>query len=296
MENGPVRSVKGTGTMKKTAHTTTISVLYIFAAVIVLFCLSPMLWPNSDALSRSKPLQLKTLATYPHDKNAFTQGLTFENGFLYESIGGYGASSLRKVEPNTGKVLRQVTVPRQYFAEGIERIGDSIFQLTWREGYCFVYDKETFELKGHFRYNGEGWGLTFDGEHFVLSDGSSWLRFLDTKNFKQKRKIQVTDRNAKTKKSVPIKNLNELEFVRGEIWANIWQSTNIVRIDPRSGEVIGWIDCSVFVPDEFKKELTGSTMMQDNVLNGIAFDPATNRVYLTGKKWPVLYEVQIVEP
>ena len=282
--------------MKKLRKTIAIFSLYLCATIIVLFCLSPLLWPQSQSLSRKKPLQLKTIATYPHDNQAFTQGLFYENGFLYESTGEYGASTLRKVEPSTGKVVQRVPLRPQYFAEGLERIDDRIFQLTWQEGYCIVYDKETFEFKGHFRYSGEGWGLTYDGEHLIMSDGSSYLRFFDTRNFKQKRKLQVLDRNAQTKKTVPIKNMNELEFVRGEIWANIWQSNNIVRIDPKTGEVIGWIDCSVFVPEQYKAELAGPVHGRNHVLNGIAFDPNTNKLYITGKKWPVLYEVQIVDP
>jgi glutamine cyclotransferase len=189
-----------------------------------------------------------------------------------------------------------MTIPKQYFAEGLERVGDKIFQLTWQEGFCFVYDKTTFTLVEQFRYSGEGWGLTFDGEHLILSDGSATLRFFDPKTFKQKRKLDVMDRESKTKKPILIKKLNELEFIRGEIWANVWQTTNIVRIDPKTGNVIGWIDCSGFVPEEYRKEHAGPVFERNNVLNGIAFDPATNRVFITGKNWSVLYELQIINP
>ncbi len=258
---------------------------------LLLFCASSI-----QAQSGARSLPLTTTATLPHDSRAFTQGLFYEDGYLYESTGGYGKSTLRQVEPATGKVVRRISVPRQYFAEGLERVGDRLFLLTWREGYCLVFDKNTFELKENFRYSGEGWGLTFDGKHLIMSDGSSFLRFLDPKDFEQKRRIQVTNKDARSKKSAPVEKLNELEFIRGEIWANVWQTNNIVRIDPKSGDVIGWIDCSVFVPERYKAELTtGPTRMRDNVLNGIAFDPATGKVYLTGKNWPVLYEVQIGE-
>jgi glutaminyl-peptide cyclotransferase len=178
-------------------------------------------------------------------------------------------------------------------------IDDKIFQLTWREKTCFVYDKSTFRLIGQFYYTGEGWGLAFDGEHLILSDGSAVLRFLDPKTFQQKRKLEVlevTDRDAKTKKTLPVKNLNELEFIRGEIWANVWQTTKIVRIDPKTGKVIGWIDCSGFVPKEYEKEHRAPAFERNNVLNGIAFDPATNHVFITGKNWAVLYKIHIADP
>lgn len=240
-----------------------------------------------------KPLILKTVAVYPHDNKAFTQGLVFDEGFLYESTGNYGGSSLRKVEPATGKVLINLPLPKQYFAEGLELVDDKLYQLTWREHTCFVYEKSAFKLIGQFQYNGEGWGLAFDGEHLILSDGSAVLRFFDPKTFRQKRQLNVADRDAKTKKSVPVKNLNELEFVRGEIWANVWQTTRIVRINPKTGEVIGWIECSNFVPKEYEKELSGHLFQRNNVLNGIAFDPATNQVFITGKNWSLLYKIRI---
>lgn len=247
-------------------------------------------------LPTDRPLILKTLATYPHDRQAFTQGLIFRDGALYESTGQYGESTLRKVDPATGKVLAQTALPRQYFAEGVEMVDDRIYQLTWREGFCFVYDRETLRPVEQFRYRGEGWGLAYDGQSLIMSDGSDSLYFLDPKNFKRTRTIRVTDRDAKTKKAVPIRNLNELEFIHGEIWANVWQSTHIARIDPKTGSVLGWIDCGGFVPEECKAELAGPVKNRDRVLNGIAFDPESNRVYITGKNWPVLYEIEISDP
>lgn len=252
--------------------------------------------PELPKLSRTEPLVLKTVDVYPHDNKAFTQGLVFDNGFLYESTGNYGSSSLRKIEPATGKILMNLPLPKQYFAEGLELIDDKIFQLTWQEKTCFVYDQSTFRLIGQFYYTGEGWGLAFDGEHLILSDGSAVLRFFDPKTFRQKRKLDVTDRDAKTKKTLPVKNLNELEFIRGELWANVWQTTKIVRIDPKTGNVIGWIDCSGFVPKEYEKEHRAPAFERNNVLNGIAFDPATNHVFITGKNWSVLYKIHIVDP
>lgn len=268
----------------------------IFCGIATPFILSVA----CGALSAQTPLPaviaLKTVAVRPHDKDAFTQGLVFRDGFLYESTGEYGSSTLRKVEPETGKVLMRMSLPKRFFAEGLEIVGDKIYQLTWREGYCFVYGLETFQLAGRFRYDGEGWGLAWDGKHLMMSDGGSTLRFLDPDTFKPKRKIQVSDRDARTRKKTPVANLNELEYIRGEIWANVWQTTKIARIDPQSGNVIGWIDCTAFVPAEYKAELTSPFGERHHVLNGIAFDAARNRVYLTGKKWPVLYELEIVTP
>lgn len=278
---------------KKTAI---VFVVDLSVAAILFFCALPQLWSQQTPLSRTEPLQFETIARHPHDPKAYTQGLFYEDGFLYEGTGHYGRSSLRKVEPTTGKAVMQVSLPQKYFAEGIERVGDKIFQLTWKEGVCLIYDKTTFKFLGQFAYSGEGWGLTFDGEHLIFSDGSNELRFLDPSTFKQKRSVKVTERQTKTKKTVPIRNLNELEYIRGEVWANVWQTPHIVRIDPKNGNVIGWIDFSAFVPAELKEELLGRFGNRDRVLNGIAFDPATNRVFITGKEWPILYELRIVDP
>jgi glutamine cyclotransferase len=262
----------------------------------LLLLIVPLIRAESPPLSKTEPLVLKTVAVYPHDNRAFTQGLVFDDGFLYESTGNYGDSSLRKIEPTTGKILVNIPLPKQYFAEGLELVGDKLFQLTWQEKTCFVYEKSTFKLVGQFHYSGEGWGLAFDGEHLILSDGSAALRFFDPKTFRQKRQLDVTDRDPKTKKRIPVKKLNELEFVRGEIWANVWQTTMIARIDPKTGNVIGWIDCSGFIPKEYEKEHSGSLFERNNVLNGIAFDPATNHVFITGKNWSLLYKIQIADP
>lgn len=268
----------------------------IIVSITCFFLLAfPVLAEEKPFKPFGSQLNLKVVGSYPHDTNAFTQGLVFEDGFLYEGTGQYGESTLRKVDPTSGKVLKQISFPKQFFGEGIEIVGDRIYQLTWQEGYCFVFDKSTFKLVEQFRYSGEGWGLAYDGEQLILSDGTSTLRFMDPKTFKQKGKIQVTDRDPKTNKQILIKNINELEFVRGELWANIWQSTRIARIDPKSGKIIGWIDGSGFVPEELKNELNGPTWKRDRVLNGIAFDAEKNRVFLTGKNWPILYEIEIVE-
>jgi len=260
-----------------------------FLPFIVMLCLAV---PACSQEPLPLVLNLKTLATHPHDSRAYTQGLAYEDGFLYESAGQYGQSTLRKVDPKTGTVLMNVTLPQQYFAEGMDIVGDKIYQLTWREGRCFVYDKKTFQKVKEFQYSGEGWGLAYDGERLILSDGSATLRFFDPATFKQKGRINVSYRDSKTKKSVPVTNLNELEFIHGEIWANVWQTPQIVRINPKNGDVIAWINLINFVPEPFKRDHLGPG--GDNVLNGIAFDKATDRLFITGKNWPVMYEIQIV--
>jgi glutamine cyclotransferase len=258
--------------------------LAVFAVFILV--LTPLLFTQQTG-GEKKPLVLTTVAAHPHDKDAFTQGLLFDGGTLYESTGQYGKSSLRQVEIKTGKILKRVRLPEKFFAEGIEQIGDKIYQLTWEEGYCFVYDKKTFELVEQHRYHGEGWGLTYDGTNLAVSNGSEILTFYEPKTFKKVRTVKVLDTDAKTKRKYPVKNLNELEFVRGEIWANVWHSNYIVRIDPQTGGVNGWIDLTNFVPAEYR------TGRNESVLNGIAFDAATDTIYFTGKNWGTIFELKI---
>lgn len=224
--------------------------------------------------------------TYPHDPNAFTQGLVFRDGFLYESDGLEGESKLRKVEIETGKTLQKYDVPREYFAEGLAIFNNKLYQLTWREKTAFVYDMD-FKLLKELKYNGEGWGLTNDDTHLIMSDGTHVLRFVDPETFDTVKTIVVKDDNGR-----PIYKLNELEYVRGEIWANIWHSEDIgkpnyiARIDPNSGTLLGWIDLGGISPNDVKAD-------SENVLNGIAFDPATDRIFVTGKKWKNLYEITL---
>ena len=226
-------------------------------------------------------LQLSLVATHPHDARAFTQGLEFREGELLESTGHYGQSTLRRVEIATGKVLQHISLARQYFGEGITVFNDKIYMLTWQEKTCFVYDRETFRQEKAFSYQGEGWGLTNDGTHLIMSDGTSTIRFLNPENFQLVRTINVREDNKR------VTQLNELEYIRGEIWANMLGSKYIVRINPTDGRVIGWINCTNFVP----KTIPAND--PERVLNGIAFDAENNRIYITGKDWPVLYELQL---
>jgi glutaminyl-peptide cyclotransferase len=251
-------------------------------------CLTLGIFVPFSVAELPEKITLRHLATFPHDKNSYTQGLLWDEGFLYESAGQYGESSLRRVEPKTGNIVARFDLPRQFFAEGLALIDDSFFQLTWRENVCFVYDKKTLQPKAHFQYPGEGWGLTYDGKHLILSDGTNALRFFDPKTFRLQRRLEVMDR--KRTRPEPVRNLNELEWILGEIWANVWMTTRIVRINPKNGNVIGWIEMESFVPGEHRNDT------QDCVLNGIAFDPATNHVYITGKRWNVMHQFQLEIP
>jgi glutaminyl-peptide cyclotransferase len=220
--------------------------------------------------------------TYPHDRGAFTQGLVFRDGYLWESTGQYGESSLRQVELKTGRVVRSVSVPKEFFAEGMTIFGGKIYQLTWQEKRAFVYDASDFRKIGEFRYEGEGWGLTHDGQSLVMSDGTSTLRFLDPETFAVRRAVRVEDRGR------AVEQLNELEYVRGEIFANVWQEDRVARIDPATGRVTGWIDLRGLLP-------ASDTRGDEDVLNGIAYDEAGDRLFVTGKLWPKLFEIRLIK-
>jgi glutamine cyclotransferase len=217
--------------------------------------------------------------TYPHDPAAFTQGLLYANGFLYESTGLNGCSSLRKVELETGRVLKRYDLPAKYFGEGLSLCKGSLVQLTWRSGKGFVYGFESFALEREFSYSGEGWGLTCDGNSLIMSNGTEELAFLDPETMARKHSLRVLDNGR------PVCLLNELEYIKGKIFANIWQEDFIAIISPETGEVTGWLDMS-----PLRKHLPPSA----EVLNGIAFDPEKNRIFVTGKLWPFLFEIEIL--
>ena len=223
---------------------------------------------------------------YPHDPSAFTQGLVFLNGVLYEGTGGKGRdtfhSSIRKVELETGKVLQRQDISAEYFGEGISVIGDKLYQLTWREHTAFVYNLADLKPEKEFKYSGEGWGLTTDGSMLFMSDGTHVIRVVDPATFETKRTIVVND-----EKGAPVMQLNELEWVNGEIWANIWQTGTIVRIDPANGKLLGRVEF-----DQLVKQEQADNENAD-VLNGIAYDQATDRLFITGKLWKRLFEIKI---
>jgi glutamine cyclotransferase len=222
----------------------------------------------------------RVVASYPHDARAFTQGLIYRDGFLYESTGQYGQSTLRKVRVETGEVVQQHRLAPELFAEGLTEWQGRLIQLTWQSGLGFVYERESFKTLSTFRYGGEGWGLAHDGKRLILSDGSDVLRFLNPTTFAEIGRVRVRDGGR------PIVNLNELEFVRSEIWANVWHDNRVARIDPASGLVTGWIDFAGLLPRTLKLD-------PEAVLNGIAFDVARNRLFVTGKLWPRVFEVAV---
>lgn len=220
--------------------------------------------------------------TYPHDPAAYTQGLAYHDGFLYESTGRNGASSLRKVELATGKVVQKKDVAAQYFAEGMTILKDRVYQVTWQTQKGFVYDLRDFKLVKEFSYSGEGWGLADDDDKSLLmSDGTSQIRALDPQNLKVKKTLDVIDRG------MPLSELNELEYVKGIIFANVWQTDQIVQIDPATGKIIGWLDLAGLLPAADR----GSDI--EAVLNGIAYDAAQDRLFVTGKLWPKLFEIRL---
>lgn len=221
----------------------------------------------------------RVVHTYPHDRSAFTQGLVFHDGYLYEGTGMEGRSVVRKVRLETGELVQEVRLDRQHFGEGIAIAGEKLIQLTWTSGVAFVYDRATLALQRTFRYSGEGWGLTSDDRHLIMSDGSATLRFWDPQTFHEVRRLEVRDQGR------AISHLNELEFVDGEIWANVWQTDRIARISPSDGRVLGWIDLSGL--------LSAAERERADVLNGIAYDRQRRRLFVTGKWWPKLFQIEI---
>jgi len=220
----------------------------------------------------------KVVNTFPHDRQAFTQGLAFENGILYEGTGGYGSSSIRKVDMESGRVLQEYKLPARYFGEGITLYKDTLIQLTWKSNAGFVYDKNSFKLLREFAYPTDGWGITHDGSRIIMSDGTSNLYFLDPESFKTIGYVEVHDKNG------PVNMLNEMEYIDGKIYANVWATDNIAIIDPDDGSVTGWIDLSGL-------RGAGNNSNSTDVLNGIAYDAQTGRMFVTGKLWPQLFEI-----
>lgn len=232
------------------------------------------------AQSNIKEYGYEVVNVYPHDPEAFTQGLIFKDGYLYESTGLFGKSSLRKVELKTGVVLQKKSVDRKYFSEGLAANKNQLIQLTWKAGKGFIFSADFFDLKGSFDYSGEGWGLTYFDKQFIMSDGSSYLRFLDEHTMQENNQLQVL------RDGQPVVNINELEMVRGNIYANIWLTDIIIIISPQSGHVIGQIDLTGLL----EKPTHGPRGV---VLNGIAYDVEGNRLFVTGKFWPKLFEIKL---
>ena len=252
----------------------------ILPAILLLARLAPAAW-TVTAMAGTTPLySYELVRTYPHDRTAFTQGLAIETGRLYEGTGRHGQSSLRVVELETGKVATMVRLHPRFFGEGVTVFADKLIQLTWKSRLGLVYDKTTLELTKTFRYPTEGWGLTHDGQHLILSDGSDTLYFLDPDSFVEVGRIQVRDQGE------PVRMLNELEYVKGEIYANVWKSSRIARISPSTGEVTGWIELAGLW-DAVKSR--GPV----DVPNGIAHDAQSDRLFVTGKLWPFIFEIRL---
>lgn len=252
-------------------------VALVFCCLNLQGCLTP---GNSDVIP---VYSYNIVNTYPHDPDAFTQGLVLDDGVLYEGTGLYGQSSLRRVELETGAILQIHELSDQFFGEGITIDGDRIIQLTWQSHIGFVYDKDSFELLQEFTYSTEGWGITHDGTRLIMSDGTSTLHFLDPQSFEEIGQVEVFDNDG------PVTRLNELEYVQGEIYANVWQTDRMARIAPETGRVVGWVDLEGLLSAEDRSEPI-------DVLNGIAYDAQTDRLFVTGKLWPKLFEIELTSP
>lgn len=248
-------------------------------AISAALCLAATSGCSPSAPAKAPTVEYSAVHVYPHDAEAFTQGLVYVDGYLYESTGLTGRSSLRKVDLQTGRVVSQRNLEAKYFGEGLTDWQDRLVQLTWRAHMGFVYDRSTFELQETFTLPGQGWGIAHDAQSLIVSDGSATLRFLDPHSFQVQRRLVVTDGGS------PIRDLNELEWVNGQIYANVWHSDRIARISPQSGVVTGWIDLSGLLPATDRPN-------GEAVLNGIAFDRTHNRLFVTGKLWPKLFEIR----
>jgi glutamine cyclotransferase len=255
---------------------------------LILAFLLTMPWPSilgqsSRPRSARRPREytFKVINVFPHDTAAFTQGLVYRDGFLYEGTGLNGRSQLRKVRLETGEVVQHADLPSEFFGEGIAIVGNKVIQLTWQSHVGFVYNLADFKLLRQFSYPGEGWGFTSHANDLFMSDGSAEIRVLNAATLREKRRFTVRDG------ATPIDQLNELEFVDGEIFANVWQTDRIARISPQTGKVLGWIDLTGLLSPVFRRQ-------SDAVLNGIAYDAARNRLFVTGKLWPSIFEIQLV--
>ena len=240
--------------------------------------------PVSPEKSTPPPVYgYQIIHTFPHDPAAFTEGLVFDSGFLYEGTGLYGQSTLRKTQLETGQVLQRYDLSADVFGEGITIFGDRIIQLTWKSQLGYVYDKQTFRLLREFTYPTEGWGITHNGKNLIMSDGTATLYFLNPDTFERTRQIEVHS------DAGPVTQLNELEYIQGEIYANVWQTDRIARIAPDTGQVLGWIDLSGLLSAQDRRTPV-------DVLNGIAYDAEHNRLFVTGKLWPKLFEIKLIPP
>jgi glutamine cyclotransferase len=266
--------------IRSRAHVAKTFGLLMVSSLLVLGC-EPTTTNPANSHKKTPIYGYEVVKVYPHDTESFTQGLVWNDGRMLESTGEVGHSSLRRVDVDTGKPMQKVDVPPPYFAEGLALLNGKLYQLTWQHQLGFVYDALSFDRVGQFNYNGEGWGLTTDGTSLILSDGSNRLRFLNPDNFQVTKTIAVVDG------PTPIQELNELEYVKGEIYANVWHANRIARINPETGAVVGWIDLTGLLS-------SGEVTDDEAVLNGIAYDATNDRLFVTGKLWPKLFEIKLV--
>ncbi|HWC16825.1 MAG TPA: glutaminyl-peptide cyclotransferase [Terriglobales bacterium] len=251
--------------------------------VVMLIALGTLPFATARPPKSAHPLNytFEIVRSFPHDVTAFTQGLAYHDGFLYEGTGLSGRSSLRKVRLETGEVLQKLALPAEFFGEGITIFDHEVIQLTWQSQIGFVYRLNDFHRLSQFQYSGEGWGLTTDGRNLYMSDGSSEIRVLDPRRLQATRRLNVRDG------AEPVQRLNELEFVEGEIFANVWQTDKIARISPATSKVVGWIDLTGILGPMYRRA-------PDAVLNGIAYDPGAKRLFVTGKLWPKVFQIRLV--
>jgi len=252
--------------------------LLVFLLLSVQSCFS---YPNVNSYP-TPILKYEIIDHFPHDPEAFTQGIIWKDGFLYEGTGLYGRSSLRKLDLETGEVLQQYNLPDDFFGEGITIFKDRIYQVTWKEQTGFIYDLNTFQLLETFSYPHEGWGITHDGEYLIISDGTPVLHFVDPFTLEEIKQIEVYERQTK------VNRINELEYIQGKIYANIWQTDRIAIIDPESGEITAWLDLSKILDQE-------DVNQKIDVLNGIGYDSENDRLFVTGKLWPKIFQIKMIE-
>jgi glutamine cyclotransferase len=255
-----------------------LAIILVTVAVLAVSSVTLVLLGNTPVDTEPVYYTYDVVNVYPHDEAAFTQGLVFEDGFLYEGTGLKGQSSLRRVELETGNVIQLHSLPDQFFGEGITIFEDRIIQLTWLSGKGFVYDKDSFELLQEFEYPTEGWGITYDGSKLIMSDGTATLYFLDPETLQITGQVEVYDEE-------PVTELNELEYIDGRVYANIWHEDKIAIINPETGQITGWIDLS---------GINDTENIGENVLNGIAYDQNGDRLFVTGKRWSKLFEIELV--
>lgn len=254
----------------------TIATLMIAAAILL------TAWAQMVPDSGPDIWTFEIVTTFPHDPEAFTQGLIVDGGQMYEGTGQYGQSTLRRVELETGRVEQRVALSDHLFGEGITILDDRVYQLTWLNNLVLIYERDGFKHIGTLRNNGQGWGLTHDGMHLIVSDGTATIRFHEPDAFELVKSVQVHD------EGTPLTGINELEYINGEIWANLWYQDRLARISPETGAVLGWIDLTSLYPRSLR--------VSENVLNGIAYDADTDRLFVTGKNWPWLYEIEVGPP